>query len=269
MSNQTPTDPWQDVTWFVACQHCGATTTKSNLTFMGGLHCTRCDEVTEMPQEVAYRTNVDRARALTDEQHQREIADLIRAQDEEARRRIGGHPTCYSGEEIALADTVCFTSDVTLALGQRDETIRQLQAQIAVLQEQRISQGRRGDELQSRWESVSSRAVVAEAQVATLTQERGEAMKVLAPNMPESGLIDACRQVKQVAVSEAGNSTDWMNRAEAAEARCATLTAALRGLLSEATPQMCLNDHCGCTEQTALKKARAALAAAPQGGSTK
>lgn len=203
--------------------------------------------------------DVDRARAAEREQHQREIADLIRAQDEEARRRIGGHPTCYSGEEIALADTVCFTSDVTLALGQRDETIRQL-----------------------------------EAQIATLTQERGEAMKVLAPNMPESGLIDACRQVKQVAVSEAGNSTDWMNRAEAAEARCAEvtkdvyayietakrqrewkeaaearcamLTAALRGLLSEAAPQMCLNDHCGCTEQTALKKARAALAAAPQGG---
>jgi len=36
----------------------------------------------------------------------------------------------------------------------------------------------------------------AEAQIA-------EAITVLAPNMPESGLVDACRQVKQVAISEA------------------------------------------------------------------
>jgi hypothetical protein len=33
-----------------------------------------------------------------------------------------------------------------------------------------------------------------------------EAMRVLAPNMPESGLVDACRQVKQVAISEADNA---------------------------------------------------------------
>lgn len=32
------------------------------------------------------------------------------------------------------------------------------------------------------------------------------AMRVLKPNMPESGLVDACKQVKQVAISEAGNA---------------------------------------------------------------
>jgi hypothetical protein len=46
----------------------------------------------------------------------------------------------------------------------------------------------------------------------TLKDERAEAMKVLAPNVPESGLVDACRQVKQVAISEAGNSTDLESR---------------------------------------------------------
>ena len=40
---------------------------------------------------------------------------------------------------------------------------------------------------------------------AALDRER-EAMTVLAPNMPESGLVDACRQIKQVAMSEADNS---------------------------------------------------------------
>lgn len=33
-----------------------------------------------------------------------------------------------------------------------------------------------------------------------------KALEVLAPNVPESGLVDACRQVKQVAISEADNS---------------------------------------------------------------
>lgn len=57
------------------------------------------------------------------------------------------------------------------------------------------------------------------AQVADLSlraerveQERDEAMRVLAPNMPESGLVDACKQVKQVAISEVDNS----EKAEAA-----------------------------------------------------
>lgn len=67
-------DPWKDVTWFVACQHCGATTTRGNLTFSGGLHCARCDDITEMPQEVAYRANIDAARAAEATQHRQEIA---------------------------------------------------------------------------------------------------------------------------------------------------------------------------------------------------
>lgn len=46
----------------------------------------------------------------------------------------------------------------------------------------------------------------AEATVERLTRERNEALKVLAPNMPESGLVDACKQVKQVAISEADNA---------------------------------------------------------------
>lgn len=44
---------------------------------------------------------------------------------------------------------------------------------------------------------------------ADLSRVQGEiarAMQVLAPNVPESGLEDACRQVKQVAISEADNS---------------------------------------------------------------
>ncbi len=44
------------------------------------------------------------------------------------------------------------------------------------------------------------------AENARLTEERAEALKVLSPSMPESGLVDACRQVKQVAISEADNS---------------------------------------------------------------
>lgn len=51
--------------------------------------------------------------------------------------------------------------------------------------------------------------------ISAITEERdrllaeiAEAMKVLAPNMPESGLVDACKQVKQVAISEADNSAN-------------------------------------------------------------
>lgn len=36
--------------------------------------------------------------------------------------------------------------------------------------------------------------------------DEAEAMKVLQPNMPESGLVDACRQVKQAAITHADNS---------------------------------------------------------------
>ncbi len=44
-------------------------------------------------------------------------------------------------------------------------------------------------------------------QVAEQQAEIATAMKVLAPNVPESGLVDAARQVKQVAICEAENST--------------------------------------------------------------
>lgn len=55
------------------------------------------------------------------------------------------------------------------------------------------------------------------ARAERLAHEQQEAMAVLAPNMPESGLVDACRQIKQVAISEADNSTQFMARAERAE----------------------------------------------------
>ena len=45
----------------------------------------------------------------------------------------------------------------------------------------------------------------AEAKLAEVELERGEAMAVLRPNVPESGLVDACRQVKQAAISWEGN----------------------------------------------------------------
>lgn len=41
---------------------------------------------------------------------------------------------------------------------------------------------------------------------AALRKEIAKATAVLKPNMPESGLVDACKQVKQVAISEADNS---------------------------------------------------------------
>lgn len=49
------------------------------------------------------------------------------------------------------------------------------------------------------------------SEIARLRAEREEALRVLAPSMPDSGLVDACRQVKQVAISEADNA----DRAEA------------------------------------------------------
>jgi hypothetical protein len=41
-----------------------------------------------------------------------------------------------------------------------------------------------------------------------LQQERDEAMRVLSPNMPESGLVDACKQVKQAQITAASNFSD-------------------------------------------------------------
>ncbi|MFZ2738046.1 MAG: hypothetical protein WAY02_07390, partial [Burkholderiaceae bacterium] len=46
----------------------------------------------------------------------------------------------------------------------------------------------------------------AERRLREMQEQTSEAIKILNPNMPESGLLDACRQVKQVAISEADNS---------------------------------------------------------------
>lgn len=51
------------------------------------------------------------------------------------------------------------------------------------------------------------RRQLAEAQdkIISLLKEQADAMAVLKPNMPESGLVDACKQVKQVAISAMDN----------------------------------------------------------------
>lgn len=78
------------------------------------------------------------------------------------------------------------------------------------------------------WEK---KARIVRASVADLTTSRdalqGEldkALKVLAPSMPESGIEDAARQVKQAAISAAGNCDDLEAQVKALEARVETLT---------------------------------------------
>lgn len=58
------------------------------------------------------------------------------------------------------------------------------------------------------------------AENARLVQEREAAMAVLAPSMPSQGLVDAARQVKQVAIAEKAN-------AEALEAKNVLLSTKL------------------------------------------
>lgn len=62
----------------------------------------------------------------------------------------------------------------------------------------------------------------AEQQPGEHAAEVAEALRILAPSMPSSGLIDACKQVKQVAISEADNS-------EVAEAALTRLRAGIEG----------------------------------------
>lgn len=50
-----------------------------------------------------------------------------------------------------------------------------------------------------------------------LRREVEEALEVLDPSMPENGLVDACRQVKQVAISQAGNVKTANQRIEELE----------------------------------------------------
>lgn len=52
------------------------------------------------------------------------------------------------------------------------------------------------------------------ATVKQLRAEREAAMKVLEPSMPESGLEDACRQLKQAYISEADNCTTLESQLE-------------------------------------------------------
>jgi len=70
-------------------------------------------------------------------------------------------------------------------------------------------------------EKQHARADAAESALTEARQEIADAMAVLQPNMPESGLVDACKQVKQVAISEADNSN-------VLESRLAALTAAVQ-----------------------------------------
>jgi hypothetical protein len=48
----------------------------------------------------------------------------------------------------------------------------------------------------------------AQATIQRLEQEKDAAMRVLSPNMPESGLVDACKQVKQAAITAIQNCAD-------------------------------------------------------------
>lgn len=63
-------------------------------------------------------------------------------------------------------------------------------------------------------------------------RERDEAMRVLAPNVPESGLVDACRQIKQAAISEADNSSVCEAKITAAQAENTALREALAETVS-------------------------------------
>lgn len=46
--------------WHYECMHCGCTYRKGELTAGGGLHCARCDELTETPQRVLYEPTIER-----------------------------------------------------------------------------------------------------------------------------------------------------------------------------------------------------------------
>ncbi len=68
-----------------------------------------------------------------------------------------------------------------------------------------------------RAEEAETRGADLTAEVERLQQEKAEAMCVLGPSIPESGLVDACRQVKQVAISEADNAEKALAKLEAVE----------------------------------------------------
>ena len=72
-----------------------------------------------------------------------------------------------------------------------------------------------------------ARGLMSRAEIVALQAERDAAMSVLAPNMPTSGLSDACRQVKQAAISDRDNC-------EKLESRLAALEEALDERITEA-----------------------------------
>lgn len=154
MSDQKTPDPLKAVTWFVQCHHCGATETRSRLTFSGGLHCTRCDDITEMPQEVGYRNAIDAALAALQTQHQQEIERLNWNLDVTMRER---------DDVQRQFDSACALLDA------RDETIRHLAEQIAALTAERDNQYQQAVES-------TQRALLAEAESATLRAERDKAI---------------------------------------------------------------------------------------------
>ena len=95
-------------------------------------------------------------------------------------------------------------------------------------------------------------AVRAEAE-----QQIAEAIEALQPNMPTSGLVDACRQVKQVAISEADNAEKAEHCIQQQAQAIQTLRAALVNLLSSHSHEI---GPCLCAAHEA---ARAALKDAP------
>ena len=146
----------------------------------------------------AWRRNLDACRVLIGGQASRASRHHLLAAMDEASRRVD--------ECAALrADVERLQQEITHlrgALSAQEERERQAGARCGVPYELSGCD----------WpDAVAERVLV-------LQQERDEAMQVLAPNMPESGLVDACRQVKQVAISEADN-------AEHAEAALSALQA--------------------------------------------
>ena len=229
MTDQTP-DPWKTVFMRTAG------------TCVPGMWVYPADEVSEalaaerarnqqeikrlkmmgLPQRVADLMTAD---AHADEDIIKGLSAELAQRDETIRQLQDAFARCQEVQQ-ATAETWRIEHDqMAEQIARLSAQVRKLEAELALAR----SAGSRDLNLRMNEANKALRAErdAAQQQIATLTQERDEALKVLAPNMPESGLVDACRQVKQVAVSEAGNSTDWMNRADAAEARCATLTAAL------------------------------------------
>jgi chromosome segregation ATPase len=113
-------------------------------------------------------------------------AALVQAEQREAELR-GRLERAQQLTDMAINNQVSWTKRWVEA----DEACKRAETEVARLQQQKAD-----------WEK-AGQVVFAELKAAK--QEHSEAMRVLAPNMPESGLVDACRQVKQAAISSADN----------------------------------------------------------------